>query len=215
MTGCIGVVWLQPRDGRKGHETMRVLIADDDLTTRTLLSSMLAQAGHEVLEASGGEESWAMMQRPDAPRLAILDWLMPDLDGLEVVRRIRALKSDQPPYILMLTVKGQKSDIVAGLESGADDYLPKPFDPGELRARVEVGRRMLDLQAQLNAQIGDLRLALSHIKTLQGILPICMHCKKIRNDAGYWEQVEDYVTRHSEALFSHGVCPECLKQYTF
>ena len=110
----------------------------------------------------------------------------------------------------MLTTKDNKDDIVAGLDAGADDYLAKPFHPAELRARVQVGKRLVETQDELTTQITWLRKALDHIKTLQGILPICMHCKKIRNDSGYWEQVEAYITNHSEALFSHCICPDCL-----
>ncbi len=98
------------------------------------------------------------MRRPDAPRLAIFDWMMPGLAGVDVCRRVRTLQSDQPPYIIILTSRGEKADIVAGLEAGADDYLAKPFDSGELRARVDVGRRMVELQARLLAA----RDALAH-----------------------------------------------------
>ena len=192
---------------------MRILIADDDFTSRVMLAALLKKSGHEVVETTNGSESWEELRKPDAPRLAILDWMMPEMDGPEVVRRVRALETDQPPYIIMLTTRGEKADIIAGLDAGADDYLAKPFHPGELRARVEVGRRLIEMQEQLATQVRELRQALEHIKTLQGILPICMHCKKIRNDTGYWEQVEAYVGRHSEALFSHGIYPECMKQH--
>lgn len=192
---------------------MRILIAEDDVTSRTFLAAVLKKSGHEVVEKTNGAEAWEALQKSDAPRLVILDWMMPGMDGLEVVRKVRTLTSDPPPYILMLTTKGEKDDIIAGLSAGADDYLSKPFHPGELRARVEVGRRMIDLQEQRIAQVRDLRQAIEQIKTLQGILPICMHCKKIRDDAGYWEQVEAYVSRHSDVLFSHGVCPECMTQH--
>jgi len=192
---------------------MRVLIAEDDRTSRAILTAVLEKHGHEVVETTNGEEAWLVLQQRDAPRLVILDWMMPAMDGLEVVRRVRALKAEQPPFILMLTTKGEKSDIIAGLDAGADDYVTKPFHPGELRARVEVGCRMIGMQDQVAEKIRELRQALEQIKTLQGILPICMHCKKIRDDAGYWEQVDAYVTRHSDVLFSHGVCPECMARH--
>ena len=128
---------------------MRILIADDDVTSRLVLTGVLTKYGHEVVATVDGAEAWEAMRQPDAPALAILDWMMPGLAGVDVCRRIRGLQSDQPPYVIILTSKGDKADIVAGLEAGADDYLAKPFDPGELRARVDVGRRMIELQLRL------------------------------------------------------------------
>lgn len=128
---------------------MRILIAEDDFTSRTVLAGVLKKSGHEVVETINGAEAWDALRQPDAPPLVILDWMMPEVDGPEVVRRVRALQTDRPPYVIMLTTKGDKADIIAGLEAGANDYLAKPFDPGELRARVEVGRRMVEMQAAL------------------------------------------------------------------
>lgn len=137
---------------------MQILIADDDVTSRLVLTGVLQKWGHDVVVAADGAEAWEAMRRPDAPTLAILDWMMPGLTGVDVCRRVRALQSAQPPYLIILTSKGEKADIVAGLEAGADDYLAKPFDPGELRARVDVGRRMVELQARLL----EVRDALAH-----------------------------------------------------
>ena len=192
---------------------MRILIAEDDLTSRTVLVGVLKKCGHDAVAAPDGAEAWEVMQHSDAPKLAILDWLMPGMDGIEVVRRVRATPTPQPPYIIMLTAKDGKTDVIAGLDAGANDYLAKPFDAGELRARVEVGRRMVELQAQLAESVSELQTALEHVKTLRGIVPICAHCKKIRDDQGYWSQVEVYVRDHSEAEFSHGICPECIKRF--
>jgi diguanylate cyclase (GGDEF)-like protein len=130
---------------------MRILIAEDDLTSRTMLAYVLKTMRHDIVETLNGTEAWQAMQEPEAPRLAILDWMMPEMDGLEVIRRVRSLKTNRPPYIIMLTAKDKKADIVEGLDTGADDYLIKPFDLGELRARVEVGRRMIELREELIA----------------------------------------------------------------
>ena len=192
---------------------MRVLIAEDDITSASMLAAVLKKNGHEVVETTCGSEAWEILQRPDAPRLAILDWMMPEMDGLQVVRLVRGMESSRPPYIIMLTTKGDKADIVAGLSVGADDYLTKPFDIGELRARVEVGRRMVEMQERLTEQIQKLNQALEHITVLKGILPICSFCKNIRDDRGYWEKVEEYIGKHSDARFSHGVCPDCMKEH--
>lgn len=128
---------------------MRILIAEDDVTSRAVLASVLKKLGHEVVAVVDGAEAWAAMQQPGAPRLAILDWMMPRMDGLEVCRLIRQTLTEAPPYLIMLTAKSEKSEVIAGLEAGADDYLGKPFDPGELRARIEVGRRLVELQDAL------------------------------------------------------------------
>ena len=128
---------------------MKILIADDDATSRLVLAGVLKKHGHEVLVTVDGAVAWEAMQQPDAPKLAILDWMMPGLAGVDVCRRIRSLGLDEPPYLILLTSRGEKADIVAGLEAGADDYLAKPFDAGELQARVDVGRRITDLQAKL------------------------------------------------------------------
>ncbi|MBM4341671.1 MAG: response regulator transcription factor [Deltaproteobacteria bacterium] len=191
---------------------MRILIAEDDFTSRGMLAEVLKKAGHEPVETANGLEAWEALQQPDAPRLVILDWMMPEMDGLEVLRRVRAVETDRPPYILMLTSRTDKAEVIAGLDAGANDYLAKPFDVGELRARVEVGRRMVETQDALAGKIGELQRALTEIKTLRGIVPICASCKKIRDDAGFWQQVEVYVRDHSEAEFSHGICPECMKK---
>jgi phosphoserine phosphatase RsbU/P len=191
---------------------MRILIAEDDFTSRSMLAAVLTKSGYDVVETSNGSEAWREMQKPDAPRIAVLDWMMPEMDGLEVVHRVRALQTEQLFYIIILTTKGEKADMIAGLDAGADDYLAKPFHPGELRARVEVGRRMIEVQDKLAAKIEELHQALDQVKTLRGIVPICASCKKIRNDAGYWQQVEVYVRDHTEAEFSHDICPECMKK---
>jgi diguanylate cyclase (GGDEF)-like protein len=119
---------------------------------------VLKKRGYEVVATVDGAEAWDAIQQPEAPKLAILDWEMPGLAGVDVCRRARTIQSDQPPYIILLTSRGQKTDVVTGLEAGADDYLAKPFDPGELLARVNVGRRMVELQARLS----EARDALAH-----------------------------------------------------
>jgi CheY-like chemotaxis protein len=191
---------------------MRILIADDDPVSRLMLSALLKKVGYEIEEAVNGTEAWKAMQRPDAPKLAIIDWVMPEMDGLEVIRRIRAQPTGHLPFIILLTACVKMSDILAGFSAGANDYLTKPYHAEELQARLEVGRRMIDLQDRLTTKITELGQALEQIKLLSGIIPICSGCKKIRDDAGYWQQVEMYISKHSEAKFTHGICPECEKK---
>lgn len=141
---------------------MRVLIAEDDPVSRRVLQAHLAKWNYEVVVTRDGQQAWDALQKPDCPNLAILDWMMPSMDGIEVVRQLRAKTSSNYVYILLLTAKGQKEDIVAGLEAGADDYLTKPFDAQELQARLRTGRRILDLEAELLAAHEALRKEATH-----------------------------------------------------
>ena len=188
---------------------MKVLIAEDDPVSRRLLQAALIKWGYEVTVTTNGKEAWAALQSPDAPALLILDWLMPELDGVEVCRQARQLKAFKSAYIILLTSRGSKDDIVLGLEAGADDYVTKPFDHGELRARVQVGYRVVKLQTALADRVKELEEAIANVKQLQGLLPICSYCKKIRDDGNYWHRVESYITGHANVRFSHGICPEC------
>ena len=136
---------------------------------------------------------------------------MPGLTGPQICREVRAQKSNTAKYIILLTSKGEKEDVVSGLDAGADDYITKPFNQEELRARVSVGLRMVELQNQLAERVLQLEAAIAREKQLQGLLPICCYCKKIRDDGNYWHQVESYIVNHADVKFSHSVCPECAR----
>jgi len=193
------------------RQTMKILIAEDDEVSRRLLAKSITGWGHEVVITENGMEAWAILQREDAPRLAILDWMMPEMDGTEVCRRIRQRESATPTYVVLLTAKSRKADIVEGLAAGANDYITKPFDRGELLARVQVGITVTGLQQSLAERVTDLEEALAQVRVLQGILPICSYCKQVRDDKNYWQSVEGYITAHSEAKFSHSICPPCYE----
>lgn len=128
---------------------MKILIGDDSLTQRVMLEAIVKQWGFEVVLAEDGQQAWEILSEPDAPRLVLLDWEMPGLDGLEVCRRVREREDQDPPYILLLTARRETADIVTGLDAGANDYISKPFENTELHARLRVGARMLDLQREL------------------------------------------------------------------
>jgi diguanylate cyclase (GGDEF)-like protein len=128
---------------------MRVLIAEDDLTSRTILTAILKKWGHDPIITEDGNAAWDALQQPDSPKLVLLDWNMPGMEGLELCRRLRENVSSNPPYIILLTGRVEKADIVQGLEAGANDYVTKPYDREELQARIRVGQRMLDMQASL------------------------------------------------------------------
>ena len=141
---------------------MRILIAEDDPISRRVLEARLKQWEYEVISCSDGESAWKMLQQPDAPSLAILDWMMPGMDGLEVCREVRQMGAEPYTYVLLLTAKSQTDDIIAGLDAGADDYLTKPFDANELRVRLRAGRRIVDLQTELIEAREQLRQLANH-----------------------------------------------------
>jgi DNA-binding response OmpR family regulator len=192
---------------------VRVLIADDEATSRHLTRATLGGWGFEVLVAVDGGEALRILEGSSPPEIALLDWMMPGVDGLEVCRRLRAAMPNAATYIILVTVRGGLENVVQGLEAGADDYITKPFDARELRARLHAGVRIVQLQKALLERFRELEDALKRVKQLQGLLPICSYCKKIRNDRNYWEQVDAYVASHSEAQFSHGVCPDCYEAH--
>jgi phosphoserine phosphatase RsbU/P len=195
-----------------GGQAMKVLIADDDRIAATVLSQTLRQWEFDVTVVSDGAAALDHLQIAEAagtPTLAILDWMMPHLEGADVCRRVRRDMPLANMYLMLLTSLESRSHVIAGLDAGADDYLVKPFDPGELRARVNVGVRVLSLQERLADRVNELQDALANVKVLHGLLPICSYCKRIRGDDQYWTQVESYVSEHSDAQFSHGICPPC------
>ena len=188
---------------------MQILIAEDDPTSRLLLAATLERMGFDVVVATDGTEAWEALQQEDCPQLAVLDWMMPGMDGVEVCRRVREDPALRHLYLIILTTRTSREDLVRGLDSGADDYLSKPFDRNELQARIRVGLRVVQLQGDLAERVRELEAALVREKHLQGLLPICSYCKKIRDDGNYWQQVERYIEDHADVAFSHGICPDC------
>ena len=190
---------------------MRILIADDDAVTLQLVQMLLVKWEYDVTPVDNGTDACANLIDENGPSLAILDWMMPGLDGPEVCKKVRASNPKRPLYLILLTTLEKKDNIVMGLESGADDYLAKPFDPGELRARVRAGERVVNLESDLRQHVRELEDALAHVKQLQGLLPICSYCKKIRDDQDYWHSVDRYIAKETNVRFSHGICPTCYE----
>ena len=188
---------------------MRVLIADDDCVATAILKRTLEGWGQEVVVANDGSQAWASLERDREISLAILDWMMPGLEGPELCRRIRLDPARAHLYVLLLTMRESHADLVAGLDAGADDYLIKPLNLEEFRVRFKAGLRVVTLQERLSDRVKELEEAAANIKQLHTLLPICSYCKHVRTDQNYWEQVEDYVTEHSGLQFSHGICPPC------
>jgi len=189
---------------------MQILIADDDPISRRLAIHALAGCGADVAVVEDGQSAWMQIQERTQSTVLILDRMMPELDGVDLCRRARLLPSFPPLYILMVTSAAETADITAGLDAGADDYVVKPFKAAELKARAQVGIRMVALQESMARRLAELEQALANVKQLRGLLPMCSYCKKIRVDDKYWQQLEGYLSDHSDAEFSHGICPECF-----
>ncbi|MEJ2157901.1 MAG: response regulator [Desulfobacteraceae bacterium] len=209
---------------------MKVLIADDETITRFALGRLLEKWGYDVIEVRDGRKAWESLCQKDPPRIAILDWMMPEPDGVEICRYLKKEKDFPFIYTILLSVRREKKDIVRALDSGAHDFLSKPVHTGELRSRIAVGFRLIeaedrirmknrelaDINDQLNQANAELQIALKEIKTLEGILPVCTHCKRIRvqgmnpEDPESWVKMETYISSRTEAEFSHGICPVCV-----
>jgi len=198
-----------PRVDAGDGRLMRALIVDDDRIATALLSRALADWQFEVSVAHDGEAGWDMAVAL-APQLAVIDWMMPTLDGPDLCRRIRQDPTRAHMHLILLSSRNSREDIVEGLNAGADDYLVKPFHPAELRARLHVGMRVLALQERLADRVAELEAAVSVVKRLHGLLPICSYCKRVRTEGNDWEQLENYIAAHTDAQFSHGICPPCL-----
>ena len=148
---------------------MRILIADDDDVSRLELEVLLKRHGHEVVAVADGTEAWEILQGEDPPRLAILDWMMDEMDGVEVCKRVRERSELRDVYLILLTSCSDKQHLLTGLKAGANDYVTKPFDRDELLARVGLGVKMVGLQSELAARVRELEEALARVKQLQGL----------------------------------------------
>ena len=191
---------------------LEVLLVDDEPSTRAQVARALEKAGYDVLLARNGAEAIEIWER-ERPPLVITDWLMPELDGEALCRHIREARGERYTYVIMLTIKEEQPAVVAGLEAGADDYVKKPFDKHELLLRVKAGERVVHLEATLAEKITKLEDALGRVRTLEGILPTCAYCGRIRDDEGNWHELEAYIRKTTLAEFSHGYCPECAEKH--
>ncbi len=177
---------------------LKILVAEDDLTSRMVLEASLKKHGHDVVAVENGGRAWERFQKEHFP-VIISDWLMPEMDGLALCRKVRELPHDNYSYIVLLTALQGKTNYLAAMKAGADDFMTKPFDAEQLTARIQVAERILGLHHQLNQ--------------LEGLLPICCSCKKIRDGNDHWQRLETYIEIHSQAHFTHGYCPECYEKY--
>jgi DNA-binding response OmpR family regulator len=202
-----------------------ILIVDDSPDQQTLLRSILGKAGHDdVLSADSAKSASLLLNLGgDATShkidLILMDILMPEQDGVETCRQIKRCVHLQDVPVIMVTAKNDLSNLKEAFSAGAMDYISKPVNSVELLARVssalllkqEMDRRK-NREVELRRSNEELQKALKEVKVLRGLIPICASCKKIRNDGGFWQQLEEYLGEHSEAEFSHGLCQPCIKK---
>jgi sigma-B regulation protein RsbU (phosphoserine phosphatase) len=175
---------------------MNVLVVDDDAVVRAMVTTMLQEIGHDVDVASSGAEAWARLT--GAPvHVVVSDWIMPDVDGLELCRRIRAEASREYTYVILLTSLGARAHYMMAIDAGVDDFLTKPFEPDLIAARLRVAERIVGLRR--------------HVEHLEKLLPICMYCKKIRDGAQDWVRVEEFLKRETSRQLTNGICQECYE----
>ena len=190
---------------------MTVLVADDLESNRRLIRASIKSEPYDLVEVTNGRDALEFLLNATGPVVGLIDWEMPEFDGLTVCKRARERENPPPLFLILITIRDSREDVLAGLQQGANDYITKPFDYAELLARVKIAAQIVNLQQTLTDQAEQLRDALTEIKVLTGLLPICSYCAKIRDDKNNWEKLELYVARHSEASFSHGICPECYQ----
>ncbi|MDP8241088.1 MAG: response regulator [Candidatus Hatepunaea meridiana] len=197
---------------RKENNKSLILVVDDDQENLQMLDAILRTDNYMITFAESGLHTFKSIEN-NPPDLILLDIMMTDLDGYRICKKLKESSNTKDIPIIFLTAKTETDDIVKGFQFGAVDYVTKPFNSIELLARV---RTHLELKKAWDTQkktIIKLEAALTKVKQLSGLLPICCHCKKIRDDNGYWQQVERYITEYSEAEFTHGICPDCLEKY--
>jgi len=185
-------------------ERPKILIVDDEKVNIDILVNLL-KTDYRVVAAKSGEQAVRRLEKPPLPNLILLDVMMPGMDGFELCRQLQQKEEIKNIPVIFLTARTASEDIITGFKTGAVDYLTKPFKAEELFARVNTHIR-------LRKTINELEQALKEIKRLRGMLPICASCKKIKDDKGYWTQIEAYIEDHSEAEFTHGICPECMRR---
>ncbi len=189
-----------------------IMVVDDTPANLHLLSKMLQERGYLARPLTDGARALEAVEA-EPPDLILLDIMMPEMSGYEVCEKLKAFEGDQRHLreipIIFISALNEVWDKVKAFKLGGVDYITKPFQEEEVFARLETHLALRNMQKQLETQNTLLQEALDNVKTLKGLLPICANCKKIRDDGGYWNQIEGYLQQHTDALFSHGLCPQC------
>ncbi|MCF7794731.1 MAG: response regulator [Candidatus Cloacimonetes bacterium] len=193
-------------------KTPKIMVVDDEPINVMIAKKILEKNQYETITAASGAEALQKIEE-NPPDLILLDIMMPAMNGFEVCIKLQEDDVKKEIPVIFLTAVTDKESIVKGFEAGGKDYLTKPFNTPELLARVKAHVSLKLVSDKQKMLIEKLQKALHEIQTLSGLLPICSHCKKIRDDSGYWKGVEHYIAEHSDAQFSHGICPDCMRQY--
>ncbi|MBF0550704.1 MAG: response regulator [Deltaproteobacteria bacterium] len=196
---------------QKETKKILILIVDDMPANLQVLGTILTQENYEIAVATTGLKALELAENI-TPDLILLDVVMPGMDGFEVCRVLKTSDNTSEIPIIFLTVKEGAEHIVRAFELGAADYLTKPFNTQELLARVRTHVQLKLAKDRQNLLIARLQQALEQVKYLRGLIPICANCKSIRNDQGYWDCLEEYISSHTDAIFTHGICPDCVKE---
>ncbi len=191
---------------------VHLLIAEDHATARTALKSLLEWKGFAVTTAGNGTDALAILTDDDAPSIALLDWEMPGVTGTEICRAVRAAPAGRYRYLIIITAREGEEAITEAMAAGADDFIRKPFGVPEVIARIRNGQRILRLERSLAARITELERSIEESHQLKRLLPICTYCKSIRDDTDYWQEIEQYIHKHTGTDFSHGICPACMEK---
>ena len=202
------------------NEQFKILVVDDNPEMLSLSTMILERAGYDILEATSGRDCLNKVQTHH-PDLVLLDVILPDITGTEICRQIKADKNLEDIFVILVSgIQVSSEHQAEGLNIGADAYIVRPIPNKEFLARIQAGERikvaedgLREKEKQQQVLISQLKEALAEIKTLKGFIPICSLCKKIRNDKGYWDNLETYISKHTNAIFSHGLCPTCAEKY--
>lgn len=188
---------------------MKILVADDDPLSQRLAQATLIRSGYEVIVVSSGHAAWDVLRETGAPPLALLDWMMPGLDGIEICRRLRRHQPTLLTYVILLTALDEEEAIAQAVEAGADDYLVKPFLPEHLRLRVSLGVRVVRLEETWQCAQQELAQARAQLNRLHQLLPLCPRCHRKRRSRRYWQQIEGYIREQPNEQAILSLCPRC------
>lgn len=192
---------------------IKILIVDDDPEVLFATARIVSAQGYHVLEADTGAACLEIAKK-EHPDLILLDVVLPDIYGTEVCKQIKGDPSLKNTFVIMISaLKKASNDQADGLDTGADGYIARPISNRELQARINAWVRILRAERERDRLIVELQQALDKVKVLSGLLPICSYCKNIRDDKGYWNRIEAYLQKHSDATFSHSICKTCAKKH--